>query len=102
MCEGKSIAWLRISPKPNLVWIRRDRNAVEMEPFSQAARRFEWLSNFELSHAQLPEIAASGNETSPEVILAANKPLAQPLVTTASTMVLKARSPDQRVARKRP
>ena len=94
MCEGKSIAWLRISPKPNLVWIRRDRNAVEMEPFSQAARRFEWLSNFELSHAQLPEIAASGNETSPEVILAANKPLAQPLVTTASTMVLKARSPD--------
>ena len=88
------IAWLRISPKPNLVWIRRDRNAVEMEPSSQAARLSEWLSNFELSHAQLPEIAASGNETSPEVILAANKPLAQPLSTTAGTMVLKARSPD--------
>ena len=67
---------------------------MEMEPSSQAARLFEWLSNFELSHAQLPEIAASGNERSPEVILAANKPLAQPLSTTAGTMVLKARSPD--------
>ena len=66
-----------------------------MVPFSQLAARL-----FELSHAQLPEIAAAGGEASPEVmdqaeaILAANPPLAQPLVTTASTMALRARSPD--------